>query len=274
MKPIYSLEGVVAVFCDPERFGALLEPQQQSMLLAEYRNNFAFAIHPKKAAQVLDDDGRINAQNMANLSKLTSWPRLATFGEIGIDYTNAKRNWPAQSSVLIQMLTAFRDGLVAARLPIVVHYRNTKYSLSKSLDASEKVMEVIEGILGNCHPIQVHHFQGNAREVERWLKRFPNAYFSVPVRSMLSITTAQREGWRAIPLNRLLLETDAPYGAEPNDWRPFTIPYDLAQDCGEIAKEKQVHKRQLLSLTLMNARSFFNIQYFDVQGQGTSGPPQ
>ena len=57
MKPIYSLEEVVAVFCDPERFDALLEPQQQSFLLAEYRNNFAFAIHPKKAVQVLDENG-------------------------------------------------------------------------------------------------------------------------------------------------------------------------------------------------------------------------
>ncbi|KAK3106604.1 hypothetical protein FSP39_023367 [Pinctada imbricata] len=58
--------------------------------------------------------------------------------------------------------------------------------------------------------IHVHCFKGTVEMVELWLRKFPRTYFGVTA-AVQSFDDAQIAGLRAIPRDRLLLETDSPY---------------------------------------------------------------
>ena len=58
--------------------------------------------------------------------------------------------------------------------------------------------------------IHVHCFKGIVEVVETWLRKFPNLYFGVAA-AVRCFDCDQRAGLQAIPSNKLILGTDAPY---------------------------------------------------------------
>ena len=255
LKPLYGLTGVTAVFCDPAEWSHLLDREQMTMLTSDERMHFAFGIHPKKLYDVMDAATNIKSEVLSRLGDLLRWEKAVALGEVGIDYT-ASANWEnadMQESGLIQILRHFKQDLTERNLPVVLHCRN---HANVDRNAHDTARSIVESVLGNDHPIQVHYFTGGKNEVACWLDSFPNTYFSVPVRAKYS--AKQKEGWQAIPMERLLLETDAPYGANH-----LVIPYEIPLNCCPIANALEVSREELLRRTLGNAARFFNLTGYD-----------
>ena len=114
-------------------------------------------------------------------------------------------------------------------------------------------MDIIEKEMGVDHTIQVHSFLGTLEELKLWQERFPNVYFSIPVRSR--INSKFHLALQGIPRERLLLETDAPYGETGR----HTTPWDIPDQCIHLARILNVSTEELLVLTHRNASRFFNI---------------
>ena len=77
-----------------------------------------------------------------------------------------------------------------------------------------------------CDPLQkihVHCFMGRSDVVRIWLRKFPNTYFGVTA-AVGAFDQEQLEGLQAIPLNKLFLETVAPYFPIGGD-TVSTLPY-------------------------------------------------
>ncbi|HFQ79876.1 MAG TPA: TatD family deoxyribonuclease [Desulfobacterales bacterium] len=148
----------------------------------------AVGIHPHSAAEA--DDAALT-----EISRLAQSVKVRAVGEIGLDY--AKMHCPAEEQII-----AFRRQLELAaelKLPVIIHDR----------EAHEETM----AILRQAAPFQqrgvMHCFSGDltlAREVVDL-----GLYVSLPGVLTFNKTEALREVAREIPLESLIVETDAPF---------------------------------------------------------------
>ena len=100
-----------------------------------------------------------------------------------------------------------------------------------------------------------HWFSGTSNEFVR--ARNAGCYFSVNERMLA--TKRGREYARQIPLDRLLLETDAP--AEPNtETSAQSLIRSLTRTSERIASLKKCDIKRIESAVLANARSVFDLR--------------
>jgi TatD DNase family protein len=145
--------------------------------------------HPHNADEELD----ITTDDLVELS---SHPKVVAIGEAGLDYyyDNAPREAQA---------TGFRRHIAAARetgLPLVIHSRS----------ADEDMAEILEEESGNgAFPFILHCFSAGRSLAETGIRLGGYISFSG------ILTFRNSEGIRAIardmPIDRILVETDAPY---------------------------------------------------------------
>jgi len=132
----------------------------------------------------------------------------AGIGEIGLDRWIAGHDLPAQTEVFTWQLA------LAARhnLPASLH----------CLKAWGALWEILR-----THPLPqcgflLHAYGGPAEMVEGFARR--GAYFSFSGHFLHERKAARRELFRAIPADRLLVETDAPDMPLPSECTRFTLP--------------------------------------------------
>lgn len=92
-------------------------------------------------------------------------------------------------------------------------------------------------------------FPGSAVQVNRWLARYPNTYFGLAY-SVVRAGLRQRAGIRAIPLNRLLLESNSPY-LQPRGHKSSHHAL-LGLTAREVAIIRGVPYRDILGYSFMN----------------------
>ena len=180
----------VAVFCDPDSF-----PHHSGCIPANWR--MAVGIHPKKATKVRESD-------MKRLQELTEETDVA-LGEIGLDRTVGRSEWHQQEELLINIVSK----QVNVEQVLVLHMRGEPSDWYGTA-VSQRCRSVIAGYRGSLQPIHLHCFTGTVAEVERWSAKFEREYFGFTA-LVESFDVEQKDAMRAIPLDRLLLETDSPH---------------------------------------------------------------
>jgi len=172
--------------------GADLPSSQRAVALAEKQPGVyaAVGIHPHDASS-LDERG------LARLRRLAAHPKVVAIGEIGLDYYR-------DLSPRDQQRTAFNAQLELAaelNLPVIVHQR----------EAAEDVLAILRAWAGRLtaggvlHAFSASHF-AMAREAL-------SMGFYIGIGGPITFANAGRlrETVPKLPLERLLLETDAPY---------------------------------------------------------------
>ncbi|KAL1438666.1 hypothetical protein MTO96_047859 [Rhipicephalus appendiculatus] len=125
-------------------------------------------------------------------------PQVVALGEIGLDYSsNNKCDHLVQQRVFRQQLTLARKG----KLPLVIHSR----------DASHDTLWILKEEMPVDWCLHWHCFTGGWTDAQQWLDTFPN--LSMGLTPLVGFRNAGplAEVGRRIPLDRLLLEADAPY---------------------------------------------------------------
>jgi TatD DNase family protein len=194
----------------------------------------SFGIHPWFIADRSDDC----FQTLENL--LRTYPQ-AGVGEIGIDRAIEERNDEEQESVFLAQLE------IARRLerPVTIHCRRAWGRLIELLD---QFGELPRGML-------IHCFGGSAEIALELVKR--GAYISFS--GSITRPNARKAGpaIRAVPSDRLLIETDAPdilphgLDAELNE------PAFLRQVLAKAAELRGISEQELAETTRLNAERFF-----------------
>ncbi len=149
----------------------------------------AGGIHPHDARYFLDSDFR-------ELRELASRPKFLALGEIGLDYHYDHSPRDAQQQILIRQLELARE----LKLPIIIHCREAWADL-RGIVRSHWHGADLGGIL--------HCFTGSREDAFSLL----DSGFMVSFAGNLTFKKAEdlREVARAIPADRLLIETDSPY---------------------------------------------------------------
>jgi TatD DNase family protein len=174
--------------------------EQVAAIAEKYDNVYcSVGTHPHNAGDELD-------VTTATLVELAGHPKCVAIGEAGLDYHYD--NSPRDAQAL-----GFRRHIAAARetgLPLVVHTR----------DADADTAEILEDEAGKgAFPFVLHCFSAGAELAERGLKLGGYVSFS----GIVTFNNAAeiRQVAKAVPLNRILVETDAPYLAPvPHRGRP------------------------------------------------------
>lgn len=216
--------------------GCDLPSSERAVALAE-RYPFVYAAvgsHPDDAASV---DGALLDRYRA----LAAHPKVRAIGEIGLDYHY-------EDVPRAQQIVAFEQQLELAealRLPAVVHER----------EAHGDAMDILRR-----HPDArgvFHCFSGSA-EMALWL--IERGWY-IGFTGVVTFKNARRavEAVRALPLDRILIETDCPYMApEPYRGRRNDSRY-VPLVAAKIAELKGISPEEAGEHTTENAKRLFQI---------------
>ena len=191
-------------------------------------------------------DGRCGTAEINLLCEVAAQERL--IGEVGLDFS---ARFAGSEPLQIQAFDRLCDALVQHPLAGRVISIHAVRSAGTVLDALESF-----GLLTlspNSPAIIFHWFSGTSNEFVR--ARNAGCYFSVNERMLA--TKRGREYARQIPLDRLLLETDAP--AEPQaDASARQLITSLKSASLHIAELKNCAEESVESTVLGNSHSIFD----------------
>ena len=226
--------------------GADVESSRRAVALAaQYPGVYAgVGVHPHDAKQV---DG----EALAALRELARQPKVVAVGEIGLDFY---RNLSPQDL----QRRAFQAQLAwAARLgkPVIVHDREAHAEVLKALTGWAA------GLAGSSLAERagvLHSFSGDLLMARRAI----DLGFYISISGPVTYQNARRlvEVVQALPLDRLLIETDCPY-LTPHPYRgKRNEPAYVQLVAEEIAKIKGLTLDEVSAATTANARRLFELE--------------
>ena len=216
--------------CDPESSRAAIA------LAEQYPHIYAaVGYHPENCAPYTDADLDI-------LRRLAQHPKVVAIGEIGLDYY-WEQNPPKEFQQAV-----FRAQLALAReldLPVIVHDRDAHADCL----AIVKEFPEVRGVF--------HCYSGSVEMARELLDRGWYLGFDGPVTYKNARKTV--EVAEMVPLDRILIETDAPYlspvpmRGKRNDSR------NVAYIAEKLAQIKGMTPEEMADLTLANGKKLFGI---------------
>lgn len=214
--------------------GTSVDGSRRALALAERYSSVvaAVGIHPEAS-------GNATQADFEALATLARHPRVVAIGEVGLDYyrDHAPRT---------HQIEAFRSQIRLAReadLPLVVHDR----------EAHEDVEQILreEG----AARVVLHCFSGTPDMALRCAAAGWMISFAGPL--TFAKSAGLREVARALPIDRLLVETDAPYLA-PEPFRGRRCePAFLVHTARALAAARGTDSASLETALAQNARSVF-----------------
>ena len=193
---------------------------------------FCLGVHPENVDEDLDELTKLIEENKDN-------PKFVAIGEIGLDYYWTKDNKDKQIEIFEYQLKLAEK----YNKPVVIHSR-------------EATKDTIDILAKYNIPVYIHCFSGSKETADIYLKR---GYY-IGVGGVITFKNANiKDVIKDIPLDNLLLETDAPYLApvphrgEPNE------PAYIRDIAGFLAEVKETSIEEIKNKTSKNAINLFQI---------------
>ncbi|MBO7147412.1 MAG: TatD family hydrolase [Lentisphaeria bacterium] len=202
----------------------------------------ALGIHPHNAGS---DEGFI-----AELKNYPGHPRLVAVGEIGLDYYYDLSDREKQREVFEKQLSFALEH----ELPAIIHCRDKDQVYGAYDDAYEQ----LSSFAGKGGRFVLHCYAGTIAYAEKFAAL--GGYFGVG--GMLTFGKADniREVVSVLPLDRIFLETDAPYLApKPYRGKPNHSKY-IPIIGAKLAELRSISLEECAAFTTANARRFFSIK--------------
>jgi TatD DNase family protein len=205
---------------------------EQILAIAERYDNVYCSVgtHPHYAHEELD-------VAVDEIVQLSEHPKVVAIGEAGLDYYYDNSPRAAQEQGFRTHITAAR----ATQLPLVIHAR----------DADEDTAAILEEEHAKgAFPAVLHCYTGGMELARRGLALGLYVSFSGIVTFKRS--DALREVAASVPLDRILVETDAPYLAPGKFRGKRNEPAYVAITAAEVARVKGVSADELARATTEN----------------------
>lgn len=194
----------------------------------------AAGVHPSETAE-LDED------KLCWLEQQCRREKIVAVGEIGLDY-----HWPEPDRAL-QKYWFEKQLELAARvnLPLIIHSR----------EAAKDTLDIMKAYHTQDSRGVIHCFSYTKEIAQEYIAM---GYY-IGIGGVITFSNARKlkEAAAAIPIERILLETDCPYLAPiPNRGKrnsSLNLPY-VAQ---EIAQIKGISREEVVSITCENAQRLF-----------------
>ena len=172
--------------------------------------------------------------------------RAAAIGEIGLDYHYSPESAGAQKVLFAEQLALARD----LELPVIVHSREAEADIASLLERHAAAWHGPVDRLG-----AVHCFTGGPE----FARQICDLGYYVGFSGIITFRNADavRDAARAVPGNRLLIETDSPYLAPVPHRGKRNEPAYLVHVAAKLAEVRGMTVDEIAELTSRNAERLF-----------------
>lgn len=181
--------------------------------------------------------------DLSGYEKLAAHPKVVAIGEIGLDYFHEKN-----FSLHLKQQNRFLQQLELAKKlskPMIIHCR----------DAHEDMIRLLREHAVGMQGV-IHSFNGSVAQAKEYI----DIGFYLGLNAIITYSKDYEEMVKSLPLEKMLLETDAPYLA-PAPYRGKRNEPGYVQEVGStIALIRGDNPEELFAATTANALRLFSIK--------------
>ncbi|MFW4370848.1 MAG: TatD family hydrolase [Spiroplasma sp. hy2] len=200
-----------------------------------YDNVFAtIGFHPTDVA-------KYGFSDLEKLDQLLNSDKVIAVGEIGLDYFHKTVSPDLQKHWFIKQIELAKQH----NLPLAIHCRDAYEDCYEIL----KEQKITQGLM--------HCYNGTIQMAQKFL----DLGFYLSFAGNITFKNAQelREVAKMVPLNKILVETDAPY-LTPDPYRgKKNYPKFIMYTVKKLAELKNMPVEEMILITNKNARKLFNL---------------
>jgi TatD DNase family protein len=225
--------GVTRLMC----VGCTLEDSRLGVTMAEQNNGIwaSIGLHPHEAKEYIN-----NPKALQEFRSLASHPKVVAIGEIGLDYYYKHSDPAEQAEMLRFQLTIAQEN----KLPVIFHVR----------DAFDDFWPIYDEFR---LPGVIHSFSAGQKEIDQILSRD----LSIGLNGIMTFTKDQKQldAVKTIPLDKIVLETDAPF-LTPTPYRgTICQPKHVVTTAEFLSKLYNCPLSMFAAATTKNAMALFNL---------------
>ena len=213
-----------------------LESSRAACELAGEKVYAVVGFHPYNAAQ-------LNDQTEGELRKLAAHPHTVGIGEMGLDYFNEFCPRALQQPAFERQIAL----AVELDMPVVIHCRA----------AEADTLAILKPYAGQLKSCIMHCFGGDANFAAQCLEL--GCYISFAGNVTYPKAETLRDAAQVVPLDRLLVETDAPYLAPQSHRGKRCEPAHVLHTLEFIAELRGVDCHELGAQVVQNGCNAFHI---------------
>jgi len=232
-----GVEGLIAI---GSGYGIARNARAVALAEADARVWATVGVHPHEAAE-LDDAGR------RDLARWLDHPRVVGVGEAGLDYHYMRSPREVQRAVFAEQVVWARE----RDLPVTIHVRGD------APDAYDELLDIWKSEGGGDVSGVLHCYTGD----EAFARRALDARLDVSFSGILTFKRDRglRDVASALPLERLLVETDAPLLAPEGHRGRRNEPARVADVGTVLARVQDRPVEEVARITTRNARACFRL---------------
>ncbi len=181
--------------------------------------------------------------------------KIVAIGEVGLDYNWTKKKEDQERSK--QIFRKFIDLALELQKPLVIHARNGKDNTEGDDDGIKQTLDIL--VEKNAKNVMLHCYSGSEGQMKDAIRRG----WMISIATVVCKSMKHQRLVKLIPLEQLLLETDAPWldPDEPSGSSKLTNrPWKIEKSAAVIAEKMDITKEEVLHKTEANATRFFSIR--------------
>lgn len=222
--------------------GTNFEYSRKAIALAHQYKEGVYAsvgLHPNEVSEGV---------NFSSFEELARDPKVVGIGECGLDYfrTTEKKKQELQKEFFLKHI----DLAHAVKKPLIIHCREAHQDLLNILLSTRYSLLSSPGVM---------HFFGGPGAWEN-AKAYLSLGFYLSFSGVVTFKNyTHHKNIQGIPLDRMVVETDAPYAAPVPYRGKRNEPFFVGETARTIAELKGVAYDEVASQTALNARTLFGI---------------
>ena len=230
--------------------GTDYETSRKAVELAERYDNIwaSVGLHPNDIEQM----PHVNCQMF---EVLLASPKVVAVGEVGLDYYRTPE--PEKQKLKREqreVLCQFSDIASHHNKPLIIHCRNGSAGLATS--THEDMVEILSqraNSKGQVLSGVIHSFTGTWLQAQKYLE----LGFYIGLNGIITFTVQHNESVIKIPLEKILLETDAPFLAPASHRGERNEPVFVSEVARKVGDLKGINIEKVLAQTTHNAKTLF-----------------
>ena len=192
------------------------------------------------------NDNKDEIFQMENYSQLAKNNKVVAIGECGLDLKNQKSNLKNQKDIFEEQIK------LAIKLdkPLMIHCREAHEEVIKILNTYYLIHNT--KLRGN-----IHFFSGDWEIAQKYF----NLGFTISFTGVITFTRQYDEIIKKAPLEKIMIETDAPFVAPIPHRGERNEPLYVKKIAKKIAEIRKESYEKVAKVTTDNALKFFNINF-------------
>jgi len=201
---------------------------------------YGIGIHPARLGESVQDSEKEWIEDLRQLSKSE---RVVAIGETGLDY----HHFNSEESKLRQQIWFERQLMLAQeeKLPVILHIR----------EAHQDAIRILRK-----YPLRekgvVHCFSGDLKDAVIYTEEM-GLYLGIGTKILDPAEAGLQEAVRYVALDKILLETDAPYLPPKKQKGGRNTSLILEEVVAKIAEIKGVSEKEMIDITTENVKNLF-----------------